>query len=122
MNSILIAEPSGILAKALTQALHFRYEIHAACTLKDAASITEHLHPDILIIDLHMPPCGGIQFLQSMSCKPLLIIAITAIATDDILEDIYRAGAHRIILKPYSIHYLIKAIDESRKKAPTLGD
>lgn len=70
--------------------------------------------PDVLILDINMPECNGIEFAtmlrQDMSSSQLPIVFLTADNAELTRRDAMAAGADDYLLKPINREALIKAV------------
>lgn len=89
----------------------------------DAVTEYERLRPDLVLIDLHMPECGGvavIERIRAIDANAKIII----LTTRDGEEDVYRgllAGASAYLLKTAGFEQLLYCIGQvaaSRKYLP----
>ncbi len=58
--------------------------------------------PDLLITDLRMPEMSGVDLLRAARrLRPdLCCLVVTGFATDDAIAEVFRAGAHDLLVKP----------------------
>ena len=78
----------------------------------EAVKLAGELRPDILLLDLAMPRCTGLQALRDLACcaAPVRIIVLTAaIESADILEAL-RLGAQAVVLKEGNTQDLMESI------------
>lgn len=71
--------------------------VHQAYNAKEAGSFLENNLVDILLLDINMPEITGIEFLQSLTNKPLTIFT-TALRNHAL--DGYELGVFDYLLKP----------------------
>ncbi len=74
------------------------------------------LKPDVIILDLIMPNLDGIGVLERMSkmqftTKPIVIV-LSAISKDIIVQKVMELGAEYYILKPFDIDLLVSRIKQ----------
>ena len=103
---------SNILAETLTQ-----YEVHCCGTGADALALLESLRPDILIVDLSLPVVTGLTVLQKTRYKPPIILALTNLAAESVLQAAANAGAQNVILIPCTIRHIIAHLEDLIQKA-----
>lgn len=115
---LLIAIGSKVIADYLTDCLP-QYDIHICNSGPDALAMLETLQPDILLLELSLPVIDGLTILQQSRYKPRHILALTNLATVDVLEAAADAGVQSIILIPCTIPYIIKQLDALIEKAPS---
>lgn len=70
--------------------------------------------PDIMLMDLIMPNCTGLEVLESLVPQGAKIIVISAIGQKSIIEDAFLAGAKGYFIKPFfdvpSIQNMLEAV------------
>ena len=61
------------------------FVVHNAATGSDALALTEHLHPDLVLLDVHLPDVDGIEVCRRIkgedSSAAVLVLQISATAT-----------------------------------------
>ena len=69
----------------------------------DAIKLVETNDFDVVLMDIHMPGISGVEATQEIrKLKPQLpIIALTAVALEENLDEFYRVGFNEIIHKPF---------------------
>ena len=115
---LLIALRSEAIANLLSAALS-ENEIHICATGPETISVLDTLQPDALILDLRLYGMDGITVLQNARHKPPVILALTDIVTDSILESAADAGVQDVILIPCTIGYIIEHLKALIEKAPS---
>ena len=68
--------------------------------------------PDVVLLDIQMPGLDGLQALKKIKEKypKTKVIMVTAVETQDKIEDAMRSGADNYITKPLSLEYLEKDV------------
>lgn len=66
-----------------------------------AVALSERLHPDLVLLDVHMPGIGGIEAARRIvAARPEVVVAlISAYAVDDLPPDTMRCGARAVLAK-----------------------
>ena len=88
-------------------------EVVARCDGGEAAlrAVRDH-RPDVLLLDLHMPPLGGMEVLRRLAreASTVRVVLLTAdVAEDDLLEAI-RLGVRGIVLKETAPELLVRCV------------
>ncbi|HMA33016.1 MAG TPA: response regulator [Chloroflexia bacterium] len=90
------------------------------CDLREAADGVSALaeaqacRPSLVLLDLHIPPRGGIDLLHTLRADaalasvPVIILSGSRLAAD--LERVAQAGVFRFIEKPYNLDDLETAV------------
>ncbi|MBW4437801.1 MAG: response regulator transcription factor [Pleurocapsa minor GSE-CHR-MK-17-07R] len=94
-----------------------------AGTADDAVRLCGMYQPDVVIMDIRMPPgSSGIEACRTiMSRWPLTqVIMLTSFASDDLIVDAIKAGAVGYVLKQGGTGELVRALDAVRHGASLL--
>jgi len=122
-ETILIIEDEEYLAKSIRDLLEpSGYEIHIAQDRKEGREKINELKPDLLLLDLALPPsytvAEGIEFfkecLSSKQC-PKIVVMTGQGKVDDAIECI-RFGAEDFLLKPVNPDVLTIVVERALYK------
>ena len=82
---------------------------------EDAAKKVGQLHPDILIVDMHMPIMNGIEFIQWYNSQHELgkIIVLSGYNDFALVRKAMKLGAADYLLKPASCKEMESAVEEA---------
>lgn len=105
--TILVVEDETSLNEAyqmiLTQA---GYVVHTAFNGKDALEKSEAHEPDLILLDLRMPQMDGVEFLREYHLKEdhpkVKVIVFSNYDMQKEIDEAYKLGAHRYILKTWA--------------------
>jgi len=81
-----------------------------------AMEMAGHLKPDLLLLDIQMPGCTGLDLAASLAAPRPLIVFCTAY--DEHAVDAFELAAVDYLLKPISRARLAQALDRVRTAAP----
>src|ERR1700688_4857362 len=79
---------------------------------QEAAELTRKLRPDLVLLDLRMPRCSGVDALKLLQNLPFpvrVLVLATAVDRSEIVE-ILKRGAAGIVLKESTTQLLRKSI------------
>ena len=70
--------------------------------------------PDVVLLDIQMPGMDGLRALKKIKedHPKLKVIMVTAVETEDKIEEAMRYGADNYITKPLSLEYLEKDVQD----------
>src|SRR5215467_10483154 len=98
------------------------FQVLAACSSIEEGydAVMKHA-PDVLVLDLMLPPGeGGLSLLGRLDAsKPPATIILTAVQDDNLLLDAARLGAHGIVLKamaPRILEDCIRAVHRGEQR------
>jgi DNA-binding response OmpR family regulator len=120
MRKVLIVHNPGPLTDILSDHLRGNYEVTVCHTGAEAITLIDRLRPDILILYLSLPDIDGITVLHHTGYMPDVVLALTNLATDKVLQAAFDAGAQDVILIPAPIHYIVSRMEHLMKRAPSL--
>lgn len=84
-----------------------------AATGREAVQKAEALKPDIVIVDIGMPELNGLEATRQI--KRMLprteVLILTALETEEIVRNVFKAGARSYLLKMEASRHLIPAIE-----------
>jgi CheY-like chemotaxis protein len=78
---------------------------------------------DVVLMDINMPLMNGFETTRKIRVKGIKtpIIALTAFAKDDIIEEAISAGMNDIMVKPFEPIKLFKVITDQINKTRNAG-
>ncbi|MHB1865332.1 MAG: response regulator [Candidatus Saccharimonadales bacterium] len=118
MAKILLVEDDKDLIEAYALVLKAaNHKIMKAYNGKQALEAIQEFNPDLILLDLLMPIKSGKDFLKEYqrdkSHKDVKIIVFSNLQDSNELEDVYKLGADRYIIKSWTgPHGLLKIVDE----------
>ena len=115
---VMLVDDHTLFRKGLAELLDGRDGILVAAATgnpAEAARLLEAAQPDVLVLDLNMPPHGGLALLRELQgrgwIKPTLILTVSD-AEDD-LANAMRAGARGYLLKDMEPDDVIDALQRA---------
>lgn len=118
---ILVVEDDPELAEVYhTLLLQAGYDVALAHNGKDALKITEDHKPELILLDLRMPVMDGVEFLENYKLKEnhpnVKVVVFSNYDMQDEIDDAYRLGAERYVLKAWaSPKELLQIVEDSLK-------
>ena len=120
---ILIADDYDIVREG-TCAVIERHPGWVVCgtakTGREALEMTAQLEPDVVIMDMAMPELNGLDATRQIKKLPFTteILIFTAHETDDLIREVFEAGAKGFINKAEAHTYLTEAIESLSRHEP----
>lgn len=106
-KTILIVEDEPELAEVYQTLLQQAgYTVIVKHDGKAALDAVEHLEPNLILLDLRMPVMNGVEFLEKYDLankhKNVKVVVFSNYDMQDEIDDAYRLGADRYVLKAWA--------------------
>lgn len=90
------------------------YKVATAHNGIQALEKVDLFKPEVVLLDIQMPGMDGLQTLKKIkSLHPKMkVIMVTAVETQEKIEEAMRSGADNYITKPLSLEYLEKDVQD----------
>ncbi len=114
---VLIAEDEALIRLDLKEMLEEEgYEVVAEVgDGQQAVDRARELTPDLVILDIQMPVLDGLSAAEQIaSARIAPVIVLTAFSQRELVERARDAGAMAYLVKPFSKHDLVPAIEVAR--------
>jgi CheY-like chemotaxis protein len=89
------------------------YEVSEASDGEVAVSQVKSRPVDVVVMDVQMPNCDGVEALRAMKSPPPAVIMMTAYAIEERLRAAVDANAFAILHKPFSVVRLLSLIESA---------
>ena len=113
-HRVLVAEDDSLIRMDLTEMLREEgYDVVGeAPNGQVAVELTESLAPDLVIVDIKMSVCDGIDAATEIAEKRLApVVMLTAFSQRDFIDKARDAGAMAYLVKPFTKADLVPAIE-----------
>ena len=121
---ILIVDDHGIVRKgihALLSKEQGMLVVGEAANGEEGVAQAQALKPDVVLMDLVMPKCDGIEATRQITRIPgIRVLVLTSFADDDKVFPAIKAGALGYLLKDSGPDTLIEAIRQVHRGEPSL--
>ena len=112
---IVIAEDQALVRRGAALLLSMESDMEVvgqACNGVEAVELTQLLHPDIVLMDLHMPLKGGVPATREITraLPQTQVLVLTTLDDDETVFEAVRAGAHAYLLKDAAESELLETI------------
>jgi len=112
---IVIAEDQAQVRRGAAHLLSLEPDMEVvgqACNGLEAVELARVLHPDVILMDLHMPVKGGVaatrEIIEVLPATQILVL--TTLDDDETVFEAVRAGAHAYLLKDAAEDELLETI------------
>jgi CheY-like chemotaxis protein/anti-sigma regulatory factor (Ser/Thr protein kinase) len=121
-GTVLVAEDNMVNALLLQEALaQAGYGVLHARDGREAVDIALSKHPDVILIDVHMPELNGLQAIEAIRERapaPAPFIVLTADVTDETRRKVSEIGPHHAFNKPVDIGAVLQAVSDAIAPPP----
>lgn len=113
-KKILLIDDDPSVTASLWMLLKDEYETHSASTVREGVHLFDTLHPNVVILDLHLPDNHGLEALRSIRRmdRSAPVIILTGFATLEVVEESMRLGASDCLHKPFDASALKSRLRE----------
>jgi DNA-binding NtrC family response regulator len=100
------------------------YDVLLAADAEEAGAIIDDRRPKLVITDLRMPGCGGLELLRRIREDHLdtTVIMITAFGSVETAVEAMRAGAYDYVTKPIDYEALVRVVDRAMERQTLLDE
>jgi DNA-binding NarL/FixJ family response regulator len=116
---VLIADDDAAFLRSLEELIDRQPElavIGAAADGLEAIELVEHLHPDAVVLDLHMPLLDGVTATARLrhDNPSLCLIALTGDEAPELHRAVREAGADEVLHKSQLVEGLVERLSAAR--------
>jgi DNA-binding NarL/FixJ family response regulator len=117
---IVIAEDQALVRRGAALLLSMESDMEVvgqACNGVEAVELAQVLHPDVILMDLHMPLKGGVAATREITraLPGTQVLVLTTLDDDETVFEAVRAGAHAYLLKDAAEDELLETIRALRR-------
>lgn len=118
-HKILVVEDDPELAEVYQTILYEAdYDVAVAHNGRDALQTVDEHKPELILLDLRMPVMDGVEFLKEYDVKDkhsdVKVIVFSNYDLQEEIDDAYRLGADRYVLKAWaSPKELLQIVEDS---------
>jgi DNA-binding NarL/FixJ family response regulator len=114
-TTVLIADDQRVVREGLTMVLGLMSDVEIVGTAHDgeqAIALTEQLQPDVVLMDLRMPRCDGVEATRRLTAAaiPTKVVVLTTYADDHSVIQALRAGASGFLTKDATSAQIAEAL------------
>ena len=117
-GQIVYVEDNPINALLMQEVIEQRpnCRLHLAVSVRDGIDMIDRLHPDLVLVDLHLPDGSGLEVAAWMRTTPLLarvpVVVVSADSTQVQRDAATVAGVRAYLAKPIHLAEALQLIDE----------
>jgi len=115
VTTVVLADDQRVVREGLATLLGLLPDIEVVGTASDgeeAVALVEDLHPDVVLMDLRMPRCDGVEATRRLRerAPTSKVVVLTTYADDRSVLDALRAGARGFLTKDSGAEEIERAI------------
>jgi DNA-binding NarL/FixJ family response regulator len=112
---VLVVDDQALIRRGMTLMLEVESDIEVVGQASDgveAVEMAERLHPDVVLMDLHMPRKGGVAATREITrlLPNTHVLVLTTLDSEEMVFDAVRAGAHAYLLKDASEDEVLETV------------
>ena len=112
---ILIADDHAVVRSGIREALLTDPDLEVVGEAKDGTEtlrLAETLHPDVVLVDITMPPDSGIETTKRLKKEhpEILVLILTMHEDESLLHEALRVGAAGYVIKRAELSEIVQAI------------
>jgi two-component system nitrogen regulation response regulator GlnG len=115
MPTLLIVDDEPSILLAFRRAFGGAVEVTTAETGAEGLESARQRRPDVVILDIHLPDCSGLEMLRRLRDLDArcLVIFITGKSTTETAIEAMKLGAFEYLLKPLELSQLRQVVDRA---------
>ncbi len=119
---VLLVDDNRLLLEGLANLLaaHHIEVVGTAMDGLQAASLAQNLHPDLILMDIRMPGCDGLEATRRIKARQpeIKVVMLTTSAEDDDLFESIKSGACGYLIKSMSGEAFVEALHGLEQGVP----
>jgi len=122
-QTILIVEDDKAMLDMLKRILSRKgYVTLIAESGNKADDILSKFRPDLVVLDLKLPDCNGIQVLEQLKARDetIQVIILTGYGSKEAVRSAMEIGAFDFLTKPFEVHELCDVVQDALLSEPTM--
>lgn len=115
MRKLLIVDDEIEICEFLKSFFEDRdFKVMTGNSGEEAVEKAGSFQPDVILLDIQMPGMDGMKALKKIKedYPRIKVIMVTAVETEDKIDEAMRYGADNYITKPLSLEYLEKDVQD----------
>ncbi len=126
-RTVLYVEDNLATIGLMEEVFSMRPQIHLLTAMQGGLTLElarEH-HPDLIVLDLHLPDIQGDQVLAQLRADPrtagIPVVMCSADATERRRKELIAAGAYAYLTKPVKVQRFLRMLDDVLNSIPVIS-
>jgi signal transduction histidine kinase/DNA-binding NarL/FixJ family response regulator len=112
---VVVVDDHPVFREAVSRMLELEKDIRVVALAESGAEAqrsVDHLHPDLVLLDLELPDGSGIEVARRLNCadRPPRVLMLSAFADPGKVVAAMQAGAHGFLAKTVSREHLVDSV------------
>jgi len=114
-TSVLLADDHTLVREGLRSIIEQELGmtvVGQAADGREVIALAEKMHPDVIVMDVHMPLLNGMDATREILTRfdQIKVVALSMHREQNFVSDMFKAGAHAYVLKHCALEELERAI------------
>jgi DNA-binding response OmpR family regulator len=114
ISILCVEDEDGIRETVVSTLKYYFNEVYEACDGNEGYELYEYYKPKIILTDIQMKNCNGLDFVKKIREKDTdtMIIMLTAYSNEEYLMELINLNINHFILKPLNLKKLNEALEK----------
>ena len=119
ISILCVEDEDGIREMVVSTLKYYFNEVYEACDGNEGYELYEYYKPKIVLTDIQMKDCNGLELVKKIREKDndTIIIMLTAHSNEEYLMELINLNINHFILKPLNLKKLNVALEKYLQKA-----
>ncbi len=122
---VMVVDDQPVFTEMLRVVLDMQPDIEVvgmAFTGEEGAKAALEIHPDVLLVDYHMPGISGLDVIQQLKAagETITVLVLTADTDEAIMAEAIAAGAAGYITKQQALNEVVQAVRTASEGEPVV--
>ena len=113
---LLVDDDPAVLRSLSEYFKRLGHDVQQAADGKSGLLQFDRFHPDVVILDLHLPDITGLKVLEEIRKRGGLVVMLTGEGDVDTAVEAMRLGAENFLTKPVEMAHLLATVEKAAEK------
>jgi FixJ family two-component response regulator len=114
---LLVVDDDPAVLRSLSE--YFKrlgHDVHQAADGKSGIQQYDRIHPEVVVLDLHLPDMSGLKVLEEIRKRGGSVVMLTGEGDVDTAVEAMRLGAENFLRKPVEMSHLLATVEKAAEK------